>query len=166
MFFLIEDNDLLEKCNTIWDKVLIFKKNLIANLFTIIFFEIKILSYGNEATDVHDKDICKTGFDYNCLAVMLSVNVFKRMKIHWTREKTWLDILLKKEKFFLMILTKNNFLLQNKRLKKLHEKFAPCKLLLFYLYTLNHGKFLLITLSTSYTVYQSLFIWLTKIFCF
>ena len=82
MFFLIEDDDLLEKCNTFWDKVPIFKKNLIANLFTIIFFEIKILSYGNEATDVHDKEICKTGFDYNRLAVMLSVNVFKRMKIH------------------------------------------------------------------------------------
>ena len=35
MYFLIEDNDLLERYNTIWDKVLISKKNLIANLSTI-----------------------------------------------------------------------------------------------------------------------------------
>ena len=36
MYFLIEDDDLLEKCNTIWDKVSAdIKKKLIPNLFTI-----------------------------------------------------------------------------------------------------------------------------------
>ena len=36
MYFLIEDNDLLEKYNTIWDKVSAdIKKNLMANLFII-----------------------------------------------------------------------------------------------------------------------------------
>ena len=35
MYFLIEDNDLLEKYNTIWDKVSAdIKKNLIASLYT------------------------------------------------------------------------------------------------------------------------------------
>ena len=36
MYFLIEDDDLLEKYNTIWDKVSAdIKKNLMANLFII-----------------------------------------------------------------------------------------------------------------------------------
>ena len=36
MYFLIEDHDLLEKYNTIWDKVSgDIKKNLILNLVTI-----------------------------------------------------------------------------------------------------------------------------------
>ena len=36
MYFLIEDDDLLEKYNTIWDKVSAdIKKHLIVNLFTI-----------------------------------------------------------------------------------------------------------------------------------
>ena len=36
VFFLIEDDNLPEKFNNIWDKVvLILRKNLITNLFTI-----------------------------------------------------------------------------------------------------------------------------------
>ena len=39
MYFLIEDNDLLEKYNTIWDKVSAdIKKNLIASLSIIKIF--------------------------------------------------------------------------------------------------------------------------------
>ena len=41
MYFLIEDDGLFEKYNTIWDKASadIKKKNLIASLFTIKIFE-------------------------------------------------------------------------------------------------------------------------------
>ena len=47
MYFLIEDNDLLKKCFGLFGikLVLILKMNLIANLFTVISFEIKTLSY-------------------------------------------------------------------------------------------------------------------------
>ena len=38
MYFLIEDDDLWENYNTIWDKVLVSNKNLIGSL-SIIFFE-------------------------------------------------------------------------------------------------------------------------------
>ena len=39
MYFLLEDNNLLEKYNTIWDKASAdIKKNLMADLFTINFF--------------------------------------------------------------------------------------------------------------------------------
>ena len=53
--FLIEDDDLLKKYNTILDKVSAdIKKNLIASLPIITFFSIlktKIKSHGNEVTD-------------------------------------------------------------------------------------------------------------------
>ena len=40
MYFLIKDDELLEKYNTIWDKVSSdIKKNVIASLSIIIFFE-------------------------------------------------------------------------------------------------------------------------------
>ena len=40
MYFLIEDNELLKKCNTIWDKVSAdVKKNLTANLSIIKKFK-------------------------------------------------------------------------------------------------------------------------------
>ena len=39
MYFLTEDDDLLEKYNTIWDKASAdIKKNFMANLSTIKFF--------------------------------------------------------------------------------------------------------------------------------
>ena len=46
MYFLIEDDDLLEKCNTIWDEVSAdIKKNLTANL-SIFCLKTKIKSHG------------------------------------------------------------------------------------------------------------------------
>ena len=78
-FFLIEDDDILEKYNTIWDKVSAdIKKNLIANLFTIKSFATK--SYGNEATDFHDKEISKAGFNHNCLAANGLIMLLKKRK--------------------------------------------------------------------------------------
>ena len=47
----------------------ILKKSLIANLFTIKkILKTKIKSYDDEATDVHDREISKTGSDYTSLA--------------------------------------------------------------------------------------------------
>ena len=56
--FLIEDDALLEKYNTIWDKVSAdIKKNLIASLSMIkIFLKTKIKSLGNEVTDFYHKN--------------------------------------------------------------------------------------------------------------
>ena len=47
MYFLIEDGDLLEKYNTIWDKVK-YNKN---------FLKTKIKSHGDEVIDFYDKII-------------------------------------------------------------------------------------------------------------
>ena len=63
MCFLIEDNDLLERYNTIWDKVRIYiKKEFdIEPVSRNVFWKPKIKSYGDEATDFNDKDIPKVG---------------------------------------------------------------------------------------------------------
>ena len=55
---MIEDDALLEKYNTIWDKVSAdIKKNLIASLSMIkIFLKTKIKSLRNEVTDFYHKN--------------------------------------------------------------------------------------------------------------
>ena len=79
MSFLIEDDDLLNKYNTIWDKVsTAIKKNLIANLSIIIFFENQVKSYGDETADFHDKEVPKVGSNYNSVAVISLDSVLKK----------------------------------------------------------------------------------------
>ena len=57
---------------------LILKKKLVANLFTKIFLKTKIKSYGDEATDFHDKEIPKVASDYTCLAVITIGSTLKK----------------------------------------------------------------------------------------
>ena len=68
---------MLKKC--IWNEAINkIKKNLIENPSTIKkFIKIKIKSYGDEATDFHDKEMHKAGSNYTCLAVMLIGFVLK-----------------------------------------------------------------------------------------
>ena len=68
VYFLVEDEDLLDKYNTISDKVSSgFKKNLIANLYTIKkFLKTKIKTYGDETKDFHNKEMRKTGPNHAC----------------------------------------------------------------------------------------------------
>ena len=62
IYFLINNDDLLEKYNTVWDKVNAdVRKNLIVNLSIITFFENLIKSYGIEVRDFYDKEIPKGG---------------------------------------------------------------------------------------------------------
>ena len=57
MYFLIEDNDLLEKYNTIWDKVSAdIKKEFGSHSINIkVFLRTKKKSHGNEVTGFYDK---------------------------------------------------------------------------------------------------------------
>ena len=61
MYFLTEDDNLLEKYNSIWDKVSAdIKRNLIVSLSTNEeFLTIKIKSYGDEVTDFYDTKIIR-----------------------------------------------------------------------------------------------------------
>ena len=71
LYFLIEDNDLLEKCNTIWDK---FRADIKIEFVSELFYnknvlETKIKSHRNEVTDFYDKKVPMANSTYNCLAV-------------------------------------------------------------------------------------------------
>ena len=57
MYFLINDDDLLEKYNTIWDKVSAdMKKEYDSEpVYNKQFLKTKIKSHGDEVTDFYDK---------------------------------------------------------------------------------------------------------------
>ena len=57
MYFLIKDNDLLEKQNTIWNKVRadIKKESDSEPVYIKSFLKTKIKSHGDEVTDFYDK---------------------------------------------------------------------------------------------------------------
>ena len=56
MYFSVEDDDLLEKYNTIWDKVSVdIKKEFNSEPVYNNFVKTKIKFYIDEATDFHDK---------------------------------------------------------------------------------------------------------------
>ena len=63
MFILIENNDLLEKYNTIWDKfsVDIRKEFDSKPVYNKKFLQTKITFHGNKITDFYDKKISKGG---------------------------------------------------------------------------------------------------------
>ena len=69
MYFLIE-NYLLEKYNTIWDKVSADIKKEFESVYNKNFLKIKIKSHGDEVADFYDKEILKVYSNYTCLAVI------------------------------------------------------------------------------------------------
>ena len=72
MYFLIEDDDLIEKYNTIWDKVSAdIKKEFDSKLiYNKNFLKTKIKSLGDEVTDFYDKEIPKLDSIHTCLAAI------------------------------------------------------------------------------------------------
>ena len=81
MYFLTEDDDLLEKYNTIWDKVSAdIKKELSDSepVYNKNYLKHKIKSHGDEVTDFCDKKIPKIDTDYICLAVITLDSAIKK----------------------------------------------------------------------------------------
>ena len=80
--FLIEDDDLCEKFNTIRDKVSsdIKKEFDIEPVYNQIFLKTKIKSYGDDVTDFYDKEIPKVNSNHTCLAVISLDSALKKMK--------------------------------------------------------------------------------------
>ena len=78
---LIEDDNILKKY-TIWDKVNPHIKKEIDNepVCNKTFLKTKIKSYGDDATDFHDKEIPKAGSDCTCLAVFTIDSALKKKK--------------------------------------------------------------------------------------
>ena len=65
MYFLIEDDGLLERYNTIWDKVSAdLKKEFDSEpIYNKEFLKTEIKSHGSEVTDFHDKKIPRVDSD-------------------------------------------------------------------------------------------------------
>ena len=79
MYFLIEDDNLLEKCNTILNKASADFEELDREpVCNKNFLKIKIKSYGHEVTDFHDKEIPKVDSNYTCLAVISLDSALKK----------------------------------------------------------------------------------------
>ena len=80
MYILIKEDNLLEKCNAIWNKVSadikkefdrkhVYKKNIL---------KIKIRSFGDEATSFFNKEIRKVNSNHTCLAVISLDSALKK----------------------------------------------------------------------------------------
>ena len=71
MYFLIENQDLIEKYNTIWDKASadIEKEFDDEPLYNNKILKTNIKSH-DEVTDFYDKEIPKVDSNHNCLAIM------------------------------------------------------------------------------------------------
>ena len=80
MYFLIEDDDLLENYITMWDKVKTdIKKEIDSKpVYNKNFLKIKIKCCNDEATDFHNKEICKVGSNHTCLAVIRLDSALKK----------------------------------------------------------------------------------------
>ena len=72
MYHLTEDGDLLEKYNTIWDKVRAeIKKEFDSEpVYNKNFLKTKVKSYGDDVKDFYDKEIPKVDSNYTCLEVI------------------------------------------------------------------------------------------------
>ena len=70
-FFLIEDDDLLEKYNTIVYKVSADIRNKFDSkpVYNTNYLKTKIKSHVDEVTDFYDWKICKLDFNHTCLEV-------------------------------------------------------------------------------------------------
>ena len=76
MYFLLKDDGLLEKYNIIWDQVSAdIKKEPVYNKKLL---KTKIKSYGDEATDFHDKEMPKAGSNHTCLALIITDSALKK----------------------------------------------------------------------------------------
>ena len=77
---LIEDDDLLEKHNSIWDKVSADKKeSLVASLSIIkLFLKTKTKSHRDEVTHFYNKKIPKVDSNHNCLVVISLDSALKK----------------------------------------------------------------------------------------
>ena len=95
MYFLIEDDDLLEKYNTNWDKVSddIKEESDSEPVYNKSFLKTKIKSHGDEVTNFYDKKICKVDSNHTCLTVIRLDSALKK------NENYYLQVFLRECKY-------------------------------------------------------------------
>ena len=79
-YFLIEDDDLLKKCNTIWDKFSADKKKEFGSkpVYNKEFLKTKIKRHGDEVTDFYNKKFPKLDSNHTCSAVIRLDSALKK----------------------------------------------------------------------------------------
>ena len=92
---MTKGDDLLEKYNTIWDKVSanIRKEFDSEPVYNKKFWETKIKSYGYEVTNFYDEEITKVDSSQTCLAVISLDSALKKV------ENCYLQAFLKECKY-------------------------------------------------------------------
>ena len=95
MYFLIEADDLLEKYNTIWDKV---SSESVSNKNSL---KTKIKSHGDEVTGFYDKEIPKVDSNYTCLSANSLNSTLKK------DENCFLQVFLKECKYIKKIVVRH-----------------------------------------------------------
>ena len=88
MYFLIDDDDLLKKYNTVWDKVSAYIKKEFDSepVYNKEFLETEIKSHGNEVTDFYDKKIVKVDSNHTCFAIISLDSAFKKDHNYYPQE--------------------------------------------------------------------------------
>ena len=88
MYFLIEDNNLLEKYDTIWDKVSAHIKSEFDSepIYNKHFWKTKIRSHGDEITDFYDKEIPKADSNHTCLAIISLYSALKKDQNYYLQD--------------------------------------------------------------------------------
>ena len=93
-YFLIEDDDLLEKYNNIWDKVAAdIKKIDNEPVYNKEYLKTKIKCHRDQITDFYNKEIPKVESNHTCLAVISLDFVLKK------DESYYLQVFLKECKY-------------------------------------------------------------------
>ena len=95
MYFLIEDDDLLEKYNTIWDKVSAhIKKEFDSKpVYNKNYLKTKIKSHGDEVTGFYHKKIPNLDSNHTCLVVISLDSALKNSNNYYP------EVLLKECKY-------------------------------------------------------------------
>ena len=85
MCFFNEDDDLLEKYSTIWDKVNANKEEEFDSepVYNKNFLKTKIKSFGDEVIDFYNKEIAKVDSNYTCFAVINLDSALKKGKNYY-----------------------------------------------------------------------------------
>ena len=95
MYFLIENDDLIEKYNIIWDKFSAdIKKEFDSDPgYNKNYLKTKIKSYGDEVSYLYDKEIPKVDSNHTCLAVIILDSALNKDKNYY------LQVFLKEFKY-------------------------------------------------------------------
>ena len=87
MYFLIEDDSLLEKDNTIWDKISAdIKKEFHSDpVYSKEFLKTNILSRGDEVTDFYDKETPNVDSNHTCSAAISLDSALKKEENYYSQ---------------------------------------------------------------------------------